>query len=153
MIVNSLNAAQKAEILRETYKKHATELLAIEDGQFKLLALLLGIIGAGASFLAGMKELILPVWAKVGLSLVIGAITLIAVVQSYFRARARVTTRDLLVRCEKALGFFDVGAYVPKEPLYEEPLKSYSKVGGWLAWVVVLVVIAGVGFCVLLWSR
>jgi len=48
--------AQKAEIVREVYKKHSTELLAIEEAQQKLTLLLLGVFGAGASFLSAEKK-------------------------------------------------------------------------------------------------
>ena len=56
----SLTDAQKAEVIRDAYKKHAEELRAIEDAQAKLTGVMLGIFGAGASFLAAPRTRFRP---------------------------------------------------------------------------------------------
>src|SRR5205085_9560027 len=101
-----LTDAQKAEVLRDAYKKHAEELRAIEDAEFKLVGLELGIIGAGATFIGGMKT-ILPFPARVGLSMVVIAIVTVGIFFAWRRKSARFSTRKLLVRCEEALGFYE----------------------------------------------
>src|SRR6266852_279615 len=56
MNLNSVSDTEKAKVLREAYRKHAQSLHDIEDTQVKLTALLLGILGAGATFIAGVKQ-------------------------------------------------------------------------------------------------
>ena len=50
--------------------------------------------------------------------MVIIATVVIGSISTHFRNRARKATRYLLVRCEKALGFYDVGVYIRDEVLY-----------------------------------
>src|SRR5712691_148645 len=47
---------QKTEFLRTAYGKHAAELVAIDDQQQKLLLVMLGIFGAGATYLASLGK-------------------------------------------------------------------------------------------------
>src|ERR1700685_3016861 len=91
----TLPEAQKAEIVREVYKKHAAELLAIEEAQQKLILLLLGVFGAGASFLASAKEPSLSGPAKIGLSLVVLGMVWVGLRYTRRRDLARVSVRDL----------------------------------------------------------
>jgi hypothetical protein len=146
-----LTDQQQAEIVREAYRKHATELLAIEESQQKFTVLLLAILGAGGSFIAGVR-VPLPIGAKWGLTVLVLATISIGLIYTVFRNGARATTRALLVRCEEALGFQIQGAYIPGETLYGEVLKSYPKKGGWLGFISVLVVAAGLGFLIVLWT-
>src|SRR5207247_642619 len=105
----SLDGHQKAEVVRDIYKKHATELLALEEAQQRLTLLLLGVFGAGASFLASEKASSLTNVARVGLTMIVVGILWVGFRYTRRRDRARASVRDLLVDCEKALGVFDVG--------------------------------------------
>jgi len=145
-----LTDGEKAEVLREAYKKHAEELRAIEDSELKLTGIQLGIFGAGASFLAAMKQS-LPPNAKWGLTVVAAAIILVGATSAFFRNRARQQTRDLLIRCEKALGFQDLDAYLPGEKLYGDVFAKYPSKGWWLALVNGFVASSGVGLILLVW--
>jgi hypothetical protein len=151
MATLNLTDAEKAEVLRETYKKHATELLAIEDAQQKITILLLGILGAGGSFIAGMKEA-LSCGAKCGLTVVVVSTVIIGLILTFFRSHARETTRALLVRCEEALGFGEKGYYIPGEKLYGDVLMMFPSKGKWLGLIYALVPAAGVGFLITLWK-
>ncbi len=142
---------QKAEILREAYRKHAAELLALEDAQQKLTVLLLAILGAGGSFIAGVRG---PVshGTRWGLTVLVVATVSIGLIYTFFRNRARAATRALLVRCEEALGFQQVDVYIPSETLYAEELKKYPSRGKWLGLIYALVPAAGIGFLIVLWT-
>lgn len=142
---------KKTEVLLAAYQKHATELLAIEDAQQKFLALLLGILGAGGTFLAGM-QVSLSLGPKLGVTIIVVAVVLIGLVYTAVRSRARATTRALLVRCEEALGFYREGAFFNKETLYGDALKNFPGRGGWLSWNYALVPAVGLGFLVVLWT-
>lgn len=157
MDVTNLTDSEKAKVLREAYRKHAQSLHDIEDTQVKLTALLLGILGAGATFIAGVKQPLL-LGAKLGLSLVIVATMLIGTISTVFRSRARRATRYLLVRCERALGFHEVGVYIVDEVLYandanvtSRKLTEFSKRRNWLAYINWLVIAVGIGFLLVLW--
>jgi hypothetical protein len=151
MIASDLKPAEKAEAVREAYRKHATELLAIEEAQMKLTTLLLAILGAGASFIAGMKQP-LPWPDQVGLTIVIVAIVAINWIYANSRNNARKLTRELLVRCEEALGFQEKGVYIAGEKLYGEAFEKYPEQGKWLGYIKWVVVAAGIGFLIVLWN-
>src|SRR5205807_7275612 len=54
----------------------------------------------------------------------------------------RVAARDLLVRCEIGLGFYDSGAFLKEEMLYTNYELAYPMRGGWMRqyrWIVVMV--------------
>ncbi len=142
---------EKGEALREAYRKHAQELLALEDAQWKLTFVLLGILGAGASFIAGMKQP-LSLGVTCALSILVMAIVGIGCVSTSFRSRARRGTRQLVVNCEEALGYYELGRYIPNQTLYPPEFKDFPKVGDWLGYVNWLVVAAGVGFVGVIWS-
>ena len=149
--VQNLSDAEKVGIVREAYRKHAQELLAIEDAQVKLTAVLLGIFGAGCSFLAAMKQG-LPLSTKLGLTIIAVSLELIGYLYTRKRNHARTWTRGLLVRCEQVLGFYEPNAFVPNESLYNSDLVTFPQRGTWLGAVSILVGIVGIGFLVLLWS-
>lgn len=142
---------KKYEILLAAYQKHATELLAIEEAQQKFITLLLGILGAGGTFLAGTQAS-LSCGPRLGVTLIVVAIVVIGLLYTAVRSRARETTRALLVRCEEALGFYEPGAFFNKDTLYGETLKKYPGRGGWLSWNYALVPATGLGFLVVLWT-
>jgi hypothetical protein len=63
----------------------------------------------------------------------------------------RIAVRDLLVRCEIALRFYEVGAFLEQKPLYTNYEKKYPTRGDWMKqnyWIAWLVC---VGFLLLLW--
>src|SRR6185295_3570029 len=143
-----LKAGEKAEVLREAYKKHATELLAIEEAQQKLVSVMLSIFGAGASFLAAMKTTLR--WGpRIGLIFVAAAIVAITLAYGVKRKNARSSVRALLEKCEEALGFYESGAYLPTGALYTR--MEYAGKGDWLSILSILAVgAAGAGFVTLL---
>lgn len=158
-----LNDPQKVEFLRDAYRKHANELLAIEEGQRKLTALLLAMLGAGATFIAERQQkqqqgVQLPILAKWGLT--IGAVStlVVAVVYTCFRHYARQDVRRMLTRCEKALGFETKGEYIDGETLFEtvqgaNPEKFQFR-GWWLDSMMILLVTGGaVAFIMATWSN
>jgi hypothetical protein len=154
LLGRGLNSEQKSDLIRDVYRKHAEELRAIEDAQVKLTTLLLGIFGAGATFLGaiGGKNDSMPVIACIGLTIVAVAIIQTGTKSTAHRDNARKTTRDLLVRSEKALGLFEPGVFIANEPLYQEHLANYSARGWWLGEINNLVKLAGFGFIILVWS-
>jgi hypothetical protein len=125
---------KKAEVIVETYKKHASELLAIEESQQKMVLLLLGVFAAGISYV-GTKEIAIPLAAKAGLI----AIALILVghgfVYTRFRNGARRGTRTLLVNCEHALGLYENGIYIQGAQLNPPGYANFPQVGDWLGWM------------------
>jgi len=143
--------AKKTEILLVAYQKHAAELLAIEEAQQKFITLLLAILSAGGSFLAGM-QVSLSCGPRLGVTIIVVAVVVIGLIYTAVRNRARATTRALLVRCEEALGFFQEGAFVKDDTLYGETLKKYPSRGGWLSWNYALVPATGLGFLIVLWT-
>ena len=150
---SQFTADQRGEVIREAYRKHATELLAIEEAQQKLVLLLLGIFGAGASFLASEKAKPLEaLWPRLGLTLLVLALLAVAGVYTHHRNRARAAVRQMMLKCEDALGFFEPGIYLPSTPLYDDRYRIFPKVGRWLGWTYWLAVIAGTGFLIVLWS-
>lgn len=143
---------QKAEILRDAYKKHAAELLALEEAQQKLTTLILAILGAGGSFVAS-RTAPLADSTRWGLTIIVVSTVLIGLVYTWFRSRAREATRTLLVRCEEAFGFHTAGMYLDGQTLYGEALRKYPSRGAWLNLIYALVLAVGLGFLVVIWSN
>ena len=143
---------RKIEILLEAYKKHAAELLAIEEAQQKLTTLILAILGAGGSFVAARPTQIADS-TRWGLSIIVVSTVLIGLVYTWFRSRARETTRALLVRCEEALGFHTAGVYLEGQTLYGEGLRKYPGRGAWLNLIYLLVLAVGIGFLFVIWAN
>jgi hypothetical protein len=151
MNAGNLTDAEQSEVLREAYRKHSAELLAIEDSQQKLTALVLAILGAGGSFIAGMHQP-LPGGARWGLTVLVVAIVLVGLVYTFFRSRARALTRELLVRCEEALGFYGQGPYIAGQTLYGAAWQQFPSRGRWLNLNYALVPAAAIGFLIVLWT-
>ena len=150
-----LPRTESVPILLAVFKKHKEELLAIEDSQVKVVGVVLGIFGTGGAFIASMADKMSRVtfYERWGLSLITSAILLLAMVSGYHRHKARRGTRYLLERCEKALELYECGAYIDGEQLYPTPKKPYWQKGLWLVLVNGLVLLAGIGFLVVLWSQ
>src|SRR5713101_3903341 len=124
---------QKAEALREAYKRHTSELVTIDEQLTKLLVVMMGIFSAGATLLASGKGN-LTCMVQVGLT----AITLALLwVWSWFtveRHNYRQAVRDLLVRCEMAMGFYENGAYLQGDKLYTEVELGFPSKGDFIFW-------------------
>ena len=145
-----LDAAKRAEIVRDAYKKHASELLALEESQQKLVLLLLGLFGGGASVLASAK-LVFGLPARVGLSLFVLSVVVIAWEYTRRRDCARQGIRALLVKCEEAFGFYEENLYV-SGTLYPASSHDFATQGAWLSRTFWLAVLAAVGFLIVLWG-
>ena len=153
MFASGLADSAKAEVVRDIYKKHAGELLAIEEAQQKLTLLLLGVFGAGASFLASAKGAsTLTVLSKCGLSIVTVVILLVGWRYTRRRDHARASVRNLLTDCEVALGLYSADVYVVGRPLYTAELIRYPVRGGWLSATYWIAALAAVGFVIVLWT-
>jgi hypothetical protein len=109
-----LPRTESVPVLLEIFKGHKEELLAIEDSQVKVTGVVLGIFGTGGAFLASMvnKTGRIAPSERWGLTLITSAILLLAMVSGYHRHKARRGTRYLLERCEKAMGLYEIGAYI-----------------------------------------
>lgn len=95
------------DFLVEAYKKHSTELAAIEDRLNRLLLIILGVFGAGATVIpnarlgtvaSGLLVVMVLVFVGFGLH------------YSFEMRQVRAAVRYLLVRCE-----IDMGFYIPKD--------------------------------------
>lgn len=153
--LSTLTDKDKSEILRDAYKKHAAELLALESSQVQLTTLVLGVFAAGASFLGAAlgHDKRLPLTAKIGLTVVVIALMSISWVFSKFRSNARIGIRGILVNVEQALLFYQDGAYVQCASLYSPDLiEKFPSAGNWLGLINWLVVLAAVGVLVLIWA-
>jgi len=118
-------------ILLEAYKKHAAELVSIEDRQYKLSLLMLGIFSAGATLIAsGHVEMSRPL--RVALTVFSLAIVGPSFHYNAELHRLRGVTRELLVRCEIALGIHENDRFLKNERLYHESEIEYGKKGRWL---------------------
>jgi len=146
----ALTGEKKAEVIREAYRKHATELLAIEDAQQKLVLLILGIFGAGASYLSKAQDM--PLAAQLGMTVVTVSILILGHHFTNERSHARLATRSLLVRCEVALGFYAEGQYLTSQPLYFPGLLGFHRKGLFLARSYLLTWLAALGFLLVLWA-
>jgi hypothetical protein len=150
--VEQVSAAGPPAALLEAYKKHVEELRGIDDRQNKILAGLLAIFSAAATLLVKGPVDLGPLSALY--------MSLVALVIVFIGQHAidelhdfRVATRDLLVRCEVALHYYEIGAFMAGRMLYTEYELDYPHRGKWMKqnyWIVWL--ICG-GFVLLLWIR
>ena len=136
--------------LVEAYKKHVDELRGIEDRQNKMIALLLGIFSAAATLLT-------KGWLNAGTAQK-AYVTLIAVVLIWIGQHAvnefhalRIAVRELLVRCEIALRFYETNVFITGSMLYTKDEIEYHTKGGWLKQYYLLVWAVGAAFIVILW--
>jgi hypothetical protein len=154
--VGLLQPKEKAEVVRELYRKHAGCLLAIEDDYRKTTLTVLGIFAAGATLLGALAKSggasALGPLARLGLSAVIVALVLLGWFITKRRDQAHQRTRDLLVQCELALGLYEPGAYVDGETLYPLVYRNFGDDGEWMGRIYWLVVAAGVGLLVAVWG-
>jgi hypothetical protein len=149
---------QAVTILVEAYKKHAAELLSIEDSQQKLLALLLGIYSAALTLVFGLVKdghLIIAAdcWLKGALTLTAAAIGVFGVMFSIQRNHARRSVRAGLVRIEQALGFYVANLYVA-DRLYDETYRRYAQPNmqqSFLDYGYVPVIVVGLAFIAAVW--
>jgi hypothetical protein len=115
----------------EAYKKHAAELAGIEDRQYKLTLLMLGIFSAGLTLIASGHVDLTPTlrWSLIGFAF---AIVIPSFHYNWELHTLRRVTRELLVRCEIALGFHAPNVFLKDEKLYAVSDISYGTKGGWL---------------------
>jgi hypothetical protein len=114
-VAGDVGPPQKAEALREAYKRHTSELVTIDEQQGKLLLVMLGIFSAGATLLASYKgdsRLQLTWVVQLGLTAITLALLWVWAVFTFERHSYRKAVRDLLVRCEMAMGFYEPNAYL-----------------------------------------
>lgn len=119
--------------LLEAYKKHVEELRGIEDRQNKTIALLLGILSAaGTLLLKPVDHMDWPI--KLYISLVAFALVILGHHTINELHDLRIAVRDLLVRCEVALRFYEVDKFLQGDMLYTDYEKEYAtgKKGGWI---------------------
>ncbi|MGB6691087.1 MAG: hypothetical protein WBE76_24905 [Terracidiphilus sp.] len=147
---------QKADAIREAYKRHTAELVTIDEQQGKLLLVMLGIFSAGATLLVSGKEN--PMFRAMpmvqwGLTIITGSLLFVWIWFTWERYGYRQAVRHLLVRCELALGFYTKGAYLQGDALYKSRELEFFTKGSFMPWVhVIIVVLAAVGFLLVLWS-
>jgi hypothetical protein len=147
---------QSPEALRDAYKRHATELLAIEEQQSKLLLVILGIFSAGATLLSSSKlvagsRMTWPV--QIGLTVITLSIFWLWKWHTQERHEYRQAVRDLLVRCELGLGFYTDSAYLSGTTLYTSEELLFPTKGRFLRWSYFgPVALVATGFLLALWS-
>jgi hypothetical protein len=137
--------------LYEAYKKHSAELRAIEDGENKSLLLILTIFGAGATAVSKVDLTKHPATAAYLIALVI-IITVAGFHVVHENKDLRTAVRELLVRCEQAMGFYTPNAFLKGHTLYQLAERHYACKGRglqYLSWFVILA--AGVGLILLIW--
>jgi hypothetical protein len=151
---SELLPAQRSEVIRDIHRKHAAELLALEEAQQKVVLLLLGVFGAGASFIASDRGPSLQNndLLRGGLTVLVLALLAIAAVYTHHRNGSRKAVRHLLLQCDEALGLFEPGIYLEGAHLYANDFREFPKVGGWLGWTYWLAFVAGIGFIIVLWT-
>lgn len=137
--------------LYEAYKKHSAELRAIEDGENKLLLLVLTIFGAGATAVSkiNLKD---QHFAAIYLSALAVGIAAAALHVVHENRDLRIAVRDLLVQCEQAMQFYTEGIFLKGHSLYQPAERHYSCKGDGLpffSWIVIGG--AGAGLVVLIW--
>jgi hypothetical protein len=117
--------------LHEAYKKHSTELASLEDRLNKSLLLILGLFGAGVTAVSAVSLLKEPVAALCFTVIVIG-VMLLGLHVTNEANDLRKAVRDLLVRCELAMQFYEPNIYVKDKPLYDHAEREYPYKGGTL---------------------
>ncbi len=135
--------------LLEAYKKHVEELNRIEGRQNKTIALILGILSAAGTLLSkGGIDVDNP--QKAYFCLV--ALVIVGVGQHAINELhdMRIAVRDLLVRCEIGLGFYEVGAFLAGKMLYTDYEWRYPTRGAWMKQNYWIVWVVCAGFLVLL---
>jgi hypothetical protein len=148
---NRFSQPAPSQGLLEAYKKHVEELRGIEDRQNKTIALLLGIFSAAGTLLL-KKDVEIPWPALTYITAIAVALLLIGQHAVNEFHDLRVAVRDLLVRCETALRFYETGAFLEGEMLYTKEEQEYAiGKGGWMKENYWIVYVVGGAFIFLLW--
>jgi hypothetical protein len=111
--------------LYEAYKKHSAELRAIEDGENKLLLLMLTIFGAGITAVSKV-DLKCQLVAAGYLTVVAGLLVVAGRHVVHENHDLRIVARDLLVRCEQAMQFYTPNVFLKDRALYQEAELHYA---------------------------
>src|SRR5271157_2015281 len=143
------------DFLLEAYKKHSTELASIEDRLNKLLLIILGVFGAGATAISKAKLATGPA----------GALIFLVVVFAYFGVhyvfeihQVKAAVRYLLVRCEIDMGFYfpndrtkDIPRYIKQ--LYTDEELEYPTKGEFLRnTYAAVIILAALGLVLLIFQ-
>lgn len=149
----ALTPGERSEIVREAYRKHGLALSGIEAAQNKLVIGLLAILSAGASLFASRGHPFTPTLGmRLGLTVVVVALVTFAALFTRRRNAARQAVRELLIRCEEALALYDYDVYITNAPLYPVKYRQYATSGSWLGGSLAIVILASVGFLIILWA-
>jgi hypothetical protein len=106
--------------------------VTIDEQQGKLLLVMLGIFSAGATLLASGKgaSTYQPTWAvQGGLTLITLGLLWLWIWFTLERHNYRQAVRDLLVRCELALGFYAKDVYLQGDKLYTAEELGFPRAG------------------------
>jgi len=147
--VGALTDDQKVTVLLATYEKHAKALLAVEDSQQKLVAVLLAIFSAGIALLDRMQLEPPTQVAFIGVTVLL---TAFGALLTYRRSKARQSIRRAVVDIEVALHFYEDGVYLKGQPLYPRRFLEFPE-KRWLAWIYFVVVLAALVFVILVLTR
>jgi len=139
--------------LVEAYKKHSTELASIEDRLNKLLLVILGVFGAGATAISKVNLMPVPAWILVVVVLVFAGFGLH---YNHEIRDLRTEVRYLLVRCEIEMGFYslpkDSSKYLilANKQLYSKEELDFPKKGNYLRVTYTVAIIAAAAGLILL---
>jgi hypothetical protein len=137
--------------LYEAYKKHSAELRSIEDGENKLLLLILTIFGAGVTVVSkvDLKE---HLFTAGYLTAIVGGLIWVGLHVVHENHDLRIAVRDLLVQCEQAMQFYTPNIFLKGRPLYQDAERHYACKGYGLQNFSWLVISAAAAFLmVLIW--
>ena len=143
----SCSTVERRSALYEAYKKHAAELASIEDRQNKLFLVLLGVFSAAATVL---PKIDLAFYEKLYFGGLVAVIVWYGVHSCLEYRNLRIAVRDLLVRCELAMEFYEHDAFLIGEPLYTVEERKYPEKGRWLAQFAVIIIVTGLGLLFLI---
>src|SRR5260370_6644632 len=139
--------------LHEAYKKHSTELAALEDRLNKTLVLILGFFGAGVTAVSAVnleRERV----AALCFAVIVVGVMLLGLHVTTEAGDLRKAVRDLLVRCELAMQFYTPDVFVKGKPLYDKAEREYPEKGGTLTYPSYFVIILTAGLLLyLIWNN
>jgi hypothetical protein len=151
VLTTGSSGEQKRSSLHEAYKKHANELVSIEDRLRNVLLVILGVFAVGVKELSSLHG---HLSQQVAFSVLVAAIAGFGIHLNLEYRNLRIAVRDLLVRCEIALGFYEKNAFIADDTLYTADELTYpnSDKGKYLLFTNLAVIGASaVGLIVLIW--
>jgi hypothetical protein len=125
---SALRSGDERSSVHEAYKKHSAELTSLEDRLNKTVLLILGLLGAGITAVSTIS--MKGAWpAALGFTVVVGIVGWVGYHAIHEAADLRRTVRDLLVRCELAMRFYEPNAFVEGRTLYDQIEREYPGKG------------------------